>query len=123
MNHNIFLRLKMAWNAFWLIPFEFEYKPLYPAGYLAKDRAVCDNNRRVSKCENMATTCLSRTVVKMDVRWDMDHYHVCDECTEKYIGKYEEEPFGFGEIGQNVSVDNNDLVYDPKKNNHDSSFL
>lgn len=80
---NLLLRLKFAWCAFWLIPFEVKYKP-YHITHKANGRYECDNNRRMNKCQNKTNVFLEETWIEFTVK-DQHAYIVCNPCANEIL--------------------------------------
>ena len=82
------LRIKMAWRAFWFLPFEIQVKPFHKTGYCRKG-VECDNHYtwRIS-FKNEATIYLEETVARFKVS-EENAYLLCDQCAEKAIGTTE----------------------------------
>jgi len=90
MKAGLFLRLKFAWKAFMMQ----NYKHTFPYQYhcnLVSNAGVCDNNRRESKCENMAKVALANPSFVIELKEAEWFYHVCQGCAKKYIGSLDGE--------------------------------
>jgi len=81
-------RLRMAWLAFRLQPFEIAVEPYHDDGAL-RPGYECDNNwRREGKtCHNEAIVCMSRKIAKFRLVHE-DHEHLCEECAARIRGKW-----------------------------------
>lgn len=80
-------RFKLAWYAFWLKEYKERLMPIHFIDHIQKKSwNICDNERRISKCQNIATQCVSDIWVEMKIdHSDHMHYHVCDLCAAKAI--------------------------------------
>lgn len=81
------LRLKFAWKAFIMKDFEYIFPYKYYCN-LRHDAPECDNNRRISKCNNQAKVALMNPFMKISLEPSAHTYHVCNECAKKYIGTH-----------------------------------
>lgn len=92
----LMLRIKMAWKAFWLIPFEVtieNYKVTEGKMYMI---VPCDNHIR-SGCNKKATKGLYKTNAVFEVNYEADQYLLCDECAKKAEGTKEKIYFNWFE--------------------------
>jgi len=79
-------RLRMAWSAFRVKPFEIVVEPYHQIDTL-RPVTECDANWRHAGgvCANKAQVCMSRKVAHFHLRRD-DHEHLCHGCAAKIRG-------------------------------------
>lgn len=91
---SIITRFKLAYKAFMLQPFKI-YFPYHYFSDLRTDwgRLDCDNNRRVSKCQNEGKVALANPSIELTYNESEHTYHVCHSCAKKYIGAIHGEEY------------------------------
>jgi hypothetical protein len=89
----LLLLFKMAWCAFWLIPFDVQYEPFHYYCQLKKDAGICDNQYRTG-CKNEATIALAETTCKFEMN-EGNYYHLCMHCALEVAAKggKQKEPY------------------------------
>jgi hypothetical protein len=78
----ILKRIKLAWCAFWFIPCKVQINPFTLYSSLQKGYR-CDNH--YLKCENDSTVALAEKILTISID-EVNFYHVCDPCAEKFEG-------------------------------------
>ncbi|MCK4661332.1 MAG: hypothetical protein KAT68_00590 [Bacteroidales bacterium] len=78
-------RIILAYKAFMIENYRFQLPYQYYCK-LAFKAYECDNNRRKSKCNNQAKVALANPFVEIKIEESEHFYHVCLECSKKYIG-------------------------------------